>query len=70
VELFFSLKDAAEKSVSDEAFAKRSERWADDAGCSTKEAYFYRDIFECELAGVRGVLVVVCHWQPADDDLD
>jgi len=48
-----SLKDAAEKSVSDEAFAKRSERWADDAGCSTKEAYFYRDIFECEF-GCRG----------------
>ena len=50
------MKDAAEKSVSDEAFAKRSERWADDAGCSTKEAYFYRDIFECELAQLVVVL--------------
>lgn len=43
-----SLKDAAERSVSDEAFAKRSERWPEDKGCTTKEAYYYRDIFECE----------------------
>jgi hypothetical protein len=47
-----SLKEAAEKSVSDEVFAKRSERWPEDEGCSTKEAYFYRDIFECESGGV------------------
>jgi asparagine synthase (glutamine-hydrolysing) len=56
-----SLKDAAERSVSDEAFAKRSERWPEDKGCTTKEAYYYRDIFECE----SEVLLIMCLWHGA-----
>jgi asparagine synthase (glutamine-hydrolysing) len=39
------IKDHAAASVSDEAFAKRAERWTVDTP-DTKEAYFIREIFE------------------------
>merc|ERR1712071_50431 len=61
-----SLKDAAEKAVSDEDFAKRSERWADDKGCETKEAYHYRDIFESLFPG-KGSASTVIRWIPRTD---
>ncbi|KAI8054054.1 asparagine synthase [Syncephalis plumigaleata] len=40
-----SLHDQAESLVSDEAFAQRATRWPEDTP-KTKEAYWYRDIFE------------------------
>ena len=39
------MKAHAEDVVSDEAFAKRAERWPVDTP-DTKEAYFIREIFE------------------------
>ena len=39
------IKDHAASIVSDEDFAKRAERWPEDAP-DTKEAYFIRDIFD------------------------
>ena len=39
------IKDHAASVVSDEDFAKRAERWAEDTP-DTKEAYFIRDIFD------------------------
>lgn len=39
------MKDEAESVVSDEQFAKRSERWSEGTP-DTKEAYYIRDIFE------------------------
>lgn len=41
------MKDTASTSVSDEAFAKRAERWTLDTP-DTKEAYYIREIFESE----------------------
>ena len=61
-----SLKDAAERSVSDEAFAKRSERWPEDKGCTTKEAYYYRDIFESIFPG-KGPASTAIRWIPRTD---
>jgi asparagine synthase (glutamine-hydrolysing) len=40
----FRIKDHAESVVSDDAFAKGGERWADAP--STKEAYFIRQLFD------------------------
>lgn len=39
------MKGHAAQEVSDEAFAKRAERWPHDTP-DTKEAYFIRDIFD------------------------
>lgn len=47
------MKDHAAAVVSDEAFAKRAERWPVDTP-DTKEAYFIREIFEGR--GVRAAL--------------
>lgn len=41
------MKDHANSVVSDEAFAKRAERWPEDTP-DTKEAYLIRDIFDSE----------------------
>ena len=40
-----SIKDHAASSVSDDAFAKRAERWPESTP-DTKEAYFIRDVFD------------------------
>lgn len=40
-----SLKAEAEHKVSDDEFANRSSRWSDDTP-QTKEAYWYRELFE------------------------
>jgi asparagine synthase (glutamine-hydrolysing) len=39
------LKDQAERSIPDEIFEKRSERWPEDTP-DTKEAYYIRDLFD------------------------
>ena len=39
------MKEHAAQVVSDEAFAKRAEKWTFDVP-DTKEAYFIRDIFD------------------------
>ena len=39
------MKEHAAQVVSDEAFAKRAEKWSFDVP-DTKEAYFIRDIFD------------------------
>ena len=39
------MKDHAAAVVSDEAFAKRAERWPTDTP-DTKEAYFIREVFD------------------------
>jgi asparagine synthase (glutamine-hydrolysing) len=41
------MKDTASSLVSDEAFAKRAERWAQDTP-DTKEAFYIREIFDSE----------------------
>lgn len=40
-----SLKDEAERRISDDIFAEREKRWPEDTP-QTKEAYWYRDAFE------------------------
>jgi hypothetical protein len=42
------LKDHAERSIPDEIFEKRSERWQEDTP-DTKEAYYIRDLFDGEI---------------------
>lgn len=42
------LKDHAERSIPDEIFEKRSERWPEDTP-DTKEAYYIRDLFDGEI---------------------
>lgn len=41
----YSIKDHASEIVSDEAFAKRADRWSEQTP-DTKEAYFIREIFD------------------------
>jgi hypothetical protein len=48
------LKNHAAEIVSDEAFAKRAEKWTADVP-DTKEAYFIRDIFDGEFHKPWGV---------------
>jgi len=42
------LKDHAERSIPDEIFEKRFERWLEDTP-DTKEAYYLRDLFDGEI---------------------
>lgn len=42
------LKDHAERSIPDDIFEKRSERWPLDTP-DTKEAYYLRDLFDSEI---------------------
>lgn len=43
--LAYRIKEHAETSVSEEDFAKRSERWPTEVP-DTKEAYLFREIFD------------------------
>ncbi|RKP28111.1 asparagine synthase [Syncephalis pseudoplumigaleata] len=60
-----SLHDQAEALVSDEAFAQREARWPDDTP-KTKEAYWYRDLFEKRFPGQATANTVV-RWIPRAD---
>ena len=42
------LKDHAERSIPDEIFEKRFDRWLEDTP-DTKEAYYLRDLFDGEI---------------------
>ncbi|KAJ6596831.1 hypothetical protein DFH09DRAFT_102304 [Mycena vulgaris] len=59
------IKDYAESVVSDEAFAKGSERWAADAP-STKEAYFIRQLFDESFPSEAAASTAV-RWIPRGD---
>ena len=50
-----SMKDQAAVEISDQAFAKRGERWPRDTP-DTKEAYYIRDIFDSECDGIPQIL--------------
>jgi hypothetical protein len=52
--------------VSDDVFDKRKERWPEDEGCNTKEAYYYRDIFESIFPG-KGPASTAIRWIPRTD---
>ncbi|KAJ7285902.1 asparagine synthase-domain-containing protein [Mycena rebaudengoi] len=58
------IKDHAETTVSDEAFAKGSEQWADAP--STKEAYFIRQIFD-EFFPSEAAAGTAVRWIPRGD---
>ena len=42
------MKGHADRVITDERFAKRSERWPDNTP-DTKEAYYIRDVFDSEI---------------------
>ena len=42
------MKGHADRAITDERFAKRSERWPDNTP-DTKEAYYIRDVFDSEI---------------------
>jgi len=46
------MKNHANEAISDEAFAKREERWSFDVP-DTKEAYLIRDIFDGKFFSYR-----------------
>lgn len=56
------MKDHAASVVSDEAFAKRAERWPDNTP-DTKEGYFIRDVFDSASRYFSP------RWAPADSAL-
>ncbi|KAJ7740669.1 hypothetical protein DFH07DRAFT_62959 [Mycena maculata] len=58
------IKDHAESVVSDDAFAKGGERWADAPG--TKEAYFIREIFD-EFFPSEAAASTAVRWIPRGD---
>ncbi|KAJ1671126.1 asparagine synthetase, partial [Spiromyces aspiralis] len=60
-----SLKETAEKKVSDEDFAKAAERFPHDTP-ATKEAYYYREIFE-HIFPQEACLSSVVRWSPRTD---
>jgi asparagine synthase (glutamine-hydrolysing) len=60
-----SLKDRSEILISDEKFETRAERWPRDTP-KTKEAYWYREIFESWYAGDKCTESVV-RWIPRAD---
>ncbi|KAJ3483335.1 hypothetical protein NLI96_g6380 [Meripilus lineatus] len=59
------IKDHAAQVVSDEDFAKRSERWPEDSP-DTKEAYFIRDIFDGLFPSEAAAKTAV-RWIPRGD---
>ncbi|GLB35030.1 putative asparagine synthase [Lyophyllum shimeji] len=59
------IKEHAEAVVSDEAFAKRSERWPEGVP-DTKEAYFIRDIFDGLFPSKTAAQTAV-RWIPRGD---
>ncbi|ORZ11692.1 asparagine synthase [Lobosporangium transversale] len=60
-----TLKELSLTKVSDEAFAKASERWPKDTP-QTKEAYWYRDIFE-QWFPQEACTESVVRWIPRED---
>lgn len=56
------LKEHAEQAVSDEDYAKRQERFPEDTP-DTKEAFFYRTIFE-QMFPEKSSRESVSHWVP------
>ncbi|KAI9598525.1 asparagine synthase [Syncephalis fuscata] len=60
-----SLRDQAAALVSDEAFGQSAARWPEDTP-KTKEAYWYRDIFEKQFPGQATASTVV-RWIPRAD---
>ncbi|KAJ1912492.1 asparagine synthetase [Mycoemilia scoparia] len=60
-----SLKETSEKKVSDEAFAKAAERFPHDTP-QTKEAYYYRELFE-KIYPQEACLSSVVRWVPRTD---
>lgn len=60
-----SIKDHAADVVSDEAFAKRSERWTTDVP-DTKEAYYIREIFD-GLFPTEAAASTAVRWIPRGD---
>ncbi|KAJ1981654.1 asparagine synthetase [Dimargaris cristalligena] len=60
-----SLRDLAERKVTDEAFAARSERWPADTP-QTKEAFYYRHLFEISYPQAACSQSVV-RWVPRTD---
>ncbi|KAF9792719.1 glutamine-hydrolyzing asparagine synthase [Thelephora terrestris] len=59
------LKEQAEKAVSDEDFARRSERWPEEIP-DTKEAYYIRDIFD-GLFPSKAAAKTAVRWIPRGD---
>ncbi|KAH8107028.1 glutamine-hydrolyzing asparagine synthase [Cristinia sonorae] len=59
------MKDQAASSVSDEDFAKRTERWPEDTP-DTKEAYYIRDIFD-GLFPSKAAAETAVRWIPRGD---
>ncbi|KAI0797882.1 glutamine-hydrolyzing asparagine synthase [Abortiporus biennis] len=59
------IKDHAEKSVSDEDFARRAERWSRDIP-DTKEAYYIREIFD-NLFPSETAAETAVRWIPRGD---
>jgi asparagine synthase (glutamine-hydrolysing) len=60
-----SLRDKANEVVSDEAFKQAAKRWPVDTP-KTKEAYWYRDIFERHFPSDAAAKTVV-RWIPRAD---
>jgi asparagine synthase (glutamine-hydrolysing) len=59
------MKDAASSFVSDEAFAKRAERWSMDTP-DTKEAYYIREIFDSHFP-LESAAKTAVRWIPRGD---
>jgi len=59
------LKGHAEKSISDESFARRSERWPQEIP-DTKEAYYIRDVFD-GLFPSKAAAKTAVRWIPRGD---
>lgn len=57
-----SLKAHAQENISDEALARASERWTRDCP-STKEAYWYRELFEAHFPQ-PACLESIVRWIP------
>ena len=60
-----SLKDEADKKVSDEAFEQRAVRWPEDTP-QTKEAFWYRQEFE-KWFPQKACIESVVRWIPRTD---
>jgi len=59
------LKDHAERTIPDDMFEKRSERWPEDTP-DTKEAYYIRDLFDSLFLSATAARTAV-RWIPRED---
>ncbi|KAH9966730.1 glutamine-hydrolyzing asparagine synthase [Russula dissimulans] len=59
------LKDHAERTIPDDMFEKRSERWPEDTP-DTKEAYYIRDLFDSLFLSATAAKTAV-RWIPRED---